>query len=135
MPCDYYYQKAPMEEKYLLYIDILGFSDLVKDTPEQIECIYGVIDSLNVHRHDVFNTIVFSDTILVYNRVDAKTKEDHEYIVWYSIEFAEDLHHRLIGQDIYFRAVLVYGTFTHRKLKNVECFFGNALIDAYNREK
>src|SRR5882672_11004861 len=95
--------------KYLLYIDILGFADLVRRDPHQVEKIYGVLDTLNVHRHKVFRTIVFSDTVLVYNRQDPKPTDTaaHEYIVWYSIEFAEDLHHRLIGQGLYFRAVLV----------------------------
>ena len=126
-----------MPTKYLLYIDILGFSDLVKRDPLQVEKIYGVLDSLNVHRHDVFRTIVFSDTVVVYNRIDPKPNDAkaHEYIVWYSIEFAEDLHHRLTGQGLYFRAVLVSGEFQHYALENIDCFFGEALIDAYAREK
>ena len=56
-------------------------------------------------------------------------------MVWYLIEFAEDLHHRLTGQDIFFRAVLTTGSFTHYNLQNIECFFGEALINAYLREK
>ena len=126
-----------MPIKYLLYIDILGFSDLVKRDPLQVERIYGVLDSLNVHRHDMFRTIVFSDTVLVYNRTDPKLndKKAHEYIVWYSIEFAEDLHHRLTGQGLFFRAVLVSGEFQHYALENIDCFFGEALIDAHARER
>jgi hypothetical protein len=126
-----------MPNKYLLYIDILGFSDLVQRDPRQVEKIYGVLDSLNVHRHNVFHTIVFSDTVLVYNRVNPKPndRQAHEYLVWYSIEFAEDLHHRLTGQDVYFRAVLVRGKFQHYALSHIDCFFGKALIDAHVREK
>ena len=95
-----------MAKKYLLYVDILGFGSIVKNDPEKVERIYGILDSLNAHKHDVFKTIVFSDTVLVYSD-DTPTDrpEDHEYLVWYSIEFAEDLHHRLTGQDVYFRAV------------------------------
>jgi len=123
--------------KYLLYIDILGFSDLVKTDPLQVERIYGVLDSLNVHRHHAFRTIVFSDTVLVYNCSDPKPsdKKEHEYLVWYSIEFAEDLHHRLTGQGLYFRAVLVSGEFQHYALENIDCFFGKALIEAHARER
>ena len=126
-----------MPHKYLLYIDILGFSDLVQRDPHHAARIYGVLDSLNVHRHDVFRTIIFSDTVLVYNRLNPKPNDTaaHEYLVWYPIEFAEDLHHRLTGQDLYFRAVLVSGEFQHYALDNVDCFFGKALIDAYVREK
>ena len=126
-----------MPTKYLLYIDILGFADLVKRDPLQVEKIYGVLDSLNVHRDRIFRTIVFSDTVVVYNYIDPKPGDakTHESIVWYSIEFAEDLHHRLTGQGLYFRAVLVSGEFQHYALENIDCFFGAALIDAYAREK
>ena len=54
------------------------------------------------------------------------------YYVWYLIEFAEDLQHRLTGQDVYFRAVLTTGDFSHYPLENIECFFGEALIRAYS---
>jgi hypothetical protein len=121
--------------KYLLYIDLLGFTGLVRRDPARVEKIYSVLNSLNVHSHAVFRTIVFSDTILAYNHEEPTTPDMHGYVVWYSIEFAEDLHDRLTGQDIYFRAVLLRGEFRHYRLKNVECFFGNALVDAYLREK
>ena len=85
----------------------------------------------------MFRTIVFSDTVLVYNRIDPdpSNEKEHESIVWYLIEFAEDLHHRLTGQRLYFRAVLISGKFQHYALKNIDCFFGEALIEAYSREK
>ncbi len=102
---------------------------------QKVERIYGVLNSLNVHRHDVFRTIVFSDTVLVYNHEDPIKESDHDYIVWYSIEFAEDLHHRLTGQDVYFRAVLTRGEFKHQKMENLEAFYGKALISAYLKEK
>jgi hypothetical protein len=121
--------------KYLLYLDILGFRELAKRDIRKVHRLYGVIDSLNVHNHYFFKTIVFSDTILVYNSGEPKSVEDHDYTVWYAIEFAEDLHHRLTGLDIYFRGILTYGNFNHYSLKNIECFFGQTLIDAYEREK
>lgn len=97
--------------------------------------LYAILDSLNVHRHETFKTIVFSDTVLVYNPKLATSDEDRSYLVWYLIEFAEDLHHRLTGQKIYFRAVVTTGNFSHYPLKNIECFFGEALVSAYLREK
>jgi hypothetical protein len=123
-----------MQEKFLLYIDILGFSDLVK-SEKQTKGLYTIIDSLNVHSHDVFQTIVFSDTILVYNKEPHLDEDTAKYIVWYAIEFAEDLHFRLIGKDLYFRAMLTYGEFEHYHLEHTECFFGQALVNAYKSEK
>jgi len=123
-----------MDKRYLLYIDILGFSELIK-SEERTRYLYKKIDSLNAHKHSVFQTIVFSDTILVYNKKPAQNKKEAEYIVWYATEFAEDLHFRLVGENIYFRAMLTFGEFDHYHLENTECFFGQALVDAYNSEK
>jgi len=128
-------KKDPTAEKFLLYIDILGFTEMAIKEPRKVERIFATIDSLNVHQHGAFKTIVFSDTILVYNNQPAVTDEEKNYLVWYLIEFAEDLDHRLTGQDVYFRAIITSGKFKHYQLENVECFFGQALINAYLQEK
>lgn len=124
-----------MSDRFLLYIDILGFAEMTRKEPRKVARTYAILDSLNVHRHEAFKTIVFSDTVLVYNPELAKTNEDSNYYVWYLIEFAEDLHHRLTGQDVYFRAVLTSGGFSHYALKHIDCFYGEALIAAHVREK
>lgn len=124
-----------MTDKYLLYIDFLGFADLVKNHPDEIEKLYKIIDSLNVHKHNAFKTIIFSDTILVYNILDPKTKFEHGYLVMYACEFVNDLLYRLTDKDRYFRAILTYGNFKHYNLTNVECFYGQSLVDSYNKEK
>lgn len=124
-----------MSNRYLLYIDLLGFADMTVRDPRKVARLYSIVDSLNSHRHDTFRTIVFSDTILVYNHKDPKNDEDRDYLVWYLIEFAEDLHHRLTGQDIYFRGIVCSGDFEHYNLKNIECFYGGALVNAYLSEK
>lgn len=126
-----------MEEnsRFLLYIDILGFTEMTKSQPRKVARVYSILDELNVHRHNSFKTIVFSDTILVYNPTLAISDEERKYLVWFLIEFAEDLHHRLTGQDIYFRAILTTGSFNHYSLKNIDCFYGDALINAYTSEK
>jgi hypothetical protein len=124
-----------MSQKYLLYIDILGFSDLVKNNPSEIEVLYEIINSLNVHKHDAFQTIVFSDTILVYNKIDPTSIEDHRYLVMYAIEFVQDLMYRLSTRERYFRALLTYGEFKHYTLSNIECYYGSALVNCYYKEK
>jgi len=121
--------------KFLLYIDILGFKEMTLSEPRKVARVYSILDTLNAHRQTRFSTIVFSDTILVYNKEDAASDNERRDYVWQLTEFAEDLHHRLTGQDIFFRAVLVQGDFNHYQLKNVECFFGGALITAYVAEK
>lgn len=124
-----------MKEKYFLYIDILGFADLVEQDPSEIEEIYEIIDSLNVHSHDAFKTIVFSDTILVYNKEDVSSKQDHEYVVMYACEFVKELMYRFGNKNRHFRAILTYDNFKHYNLKNVECYYGDALVNCYYKEK
>jgi len=124
-----------MNAKYLLYIDILGFAAIAGSDSERVMRLYSIIDSLNVHRHDGFRTIVFSDTILVYNDFTPRDEHEHEYAVMFQCEFAQDLLVRLVGQDVYFRALLDYGEFSHDRLTNIESFFGPALVRSYQREK
>jgi len=124
-----------MENRYLLYIDILGFSDLVEKGEKRIDDLYEVIASLNVHRHHAFKTIIFSDTILVYNLDGGEFQEDKYYLVMFLCEFAQDLQYRLTERGVFFRAVIVRGSFKHYELNSVPCFFGKALIDAYRSEK
>jgi hypothetical protein len=121
--------------KYFLYIDILGFSQLVATSPKKVDDLYEAVASLNAHTHDAFEAIVFSDTILIYNTVDSVQTKDDEYLVMYLCEFAKDLQYRLAGRDIAFRAILTYGPFVHYTLNNLPCFYGQALIDTYNSEK
>ena len=121
--------------RFLLYIDILGFKDMTLTEPRKVARIYSILDRFNVFKHPNFKTIVFSDTILTYNPIEVHTDPDREYMVWYLTEFAEDIHHRLVGQDVWFRAVSVAGDFNHYRLNNVECFFSASLITAYLAEK
>lgn len=123
-----------MRQQYLLYIDILGFTELVA-TPAAVDDLYRRIASLFAHRHPDFATIVFSDTVLVHCPADLTNDRDREYVVMFLCEFAGDLLSRLISRDVAFRAVITYGGFEHYVLNNVPCFFGPALINAYHAEK
>jgi hypothetical protein len=123
------------KERFLLYIDILNFTNLVGQKGK-VEELYEIINRLNVHRHDVFTTIIFSDTILVYNKSNARGLEDVRYMVMFLCEFAQGLFYRLIGRDIHFRAYITCADFAHYALENIkDVFYGEALIEAYRAEK
>lgn len=124
-----------MADTYLLYIDILGFSEIVAEGRDDVDAVYRALDSIRVHNHHAFRATAFSDTILVWNTVDPRTDDDHEYFVMYACEFAQDLLYRTAGKGIYFRAVLRHGEFACTRLENIECYYGQALIDAYQDEK
>ncbi|MFT0474322.1 hypothetical protein ACMSI6_10330 [Pseudomonas antarctica] len=124
-----------MSDRFLLYIDILGFSNMVRDEPRKVVRVYEILDTLNVHNRSDFKVIVFSDTILIYNSQPASATTESKFCVQTLVDCAEDLHHRLVGQDIFFRGVIVKGDFEHYKRSHVERFFGGALITAYHAEK
>lgn len=121
--------------KYLLYIDILGFRDLVKTNPEKVEQIFDVLNSLVLHHHHSFNKIVFSDTVLVYNNFDIHNNDEHIYSIMYLIEFCQNLMSFCAGKNIFFRAFIDYGTFIHHKMDNLEKYYGETLINCYDAEK
>lgn len=123
-----------MDEKLLLYLDILGFSDLVPK-PSEVEELYAIVDKLNVFSHKPqFECIVFSDTMLVYNSATLRNKQDRFRAIMWMCEFAQDLFYRLIGRDLHFRALLTKGRFQHSQLDNIQSFFGEALVAAYRYE-
>jgi len=124
-----------MKNKFLLYIDILGFSELVEQSPQKIDDLYEVIASLNAHDHEAFKCVIFSDTILVYNVNGGEYDRDIKYLIMYLCEFARDLLHRLTNRGILFRAVITNGYFRHYQLNEVPCFYGTALVKAYLAEK
>ncbi len=119
-------------QRAFLYIDILGFENLVRTKPAKVDKIFNVFDSLRVHRHHALKTIVFSDTILVFNKDDSWPLH---YYCTYLIEYVQDLFYRLCSINVYCKAILTHGEFNYSKLKNIEGYYGLTLIDAYNDEK
>ena len=124
-----------VKDRFLLYIDFLGFSEMVNKSPARVRELFNIINQLNVHYHDAFRTIVFSDTILVYNSEYAISSEDENYYVMFLIEFVEDLFYRIANKNFFFRAFIVKGEFEFNELKNFQQYFGKALLKAYNSEK
>ena len=124
-----------MNDHYLLYIDVLGFADLVEKQPERVEDLFQIVASLNVHDHPSFSAVVFSDTILVHNILPPSSDHDREYFVMFQCEFFQDLLQRLAGRDISLRAVLTYGPFEHYLLNGIHYFYGTALNRAYHADK
>ena len=123
-------------DRYFLYIDILGFADLVVTAPERVKDLYEVVSTLNVHRHGALGTIVFSDTILVYPKMERNAgRQTDAYFVMYLCECAQNLLYRLANRDIWFRAILTQGKFTHYLLNDIPCYYGPALVDAYLADK
>ena len=90
-----------MRETLFLYIDILGFSEIVNDDA-LADRLFKIIDNARIHRDANFRAIVFSDTIIAYN-IHSNIGAGHKATeLMYLIEFAQDLFLRLIGSGIFF---------------------------------
>ena len=118
-------------ERDFLYIDILGFRNMVKEHSPKIPQIFDIFNGLNVHNHYAFRTIVFSDTIIVYNE---NNDMPNHYYVTYLIEFAQQLFYRLLSIGVYYRGFITYGDFEFHELSNIQAYWGNALIETYSDE-
>lgn len=123
-------------DKYLLYIDILGFRQLVETGQDaKIREILKQVAKIHAHNDNYYNVIMFSDTILIYNNFTCTSMEMVRSAVSWLCEFSADLFKRLISIDVHFRAVLKKGPFNHEIISGKEFFFGKALIDCYDVEK
>lgn len=131
----YFVRGLSLSKHLFLYLDILGFTEFLEN-PAEVEELYGIIDRLNVFRHDSFECIVFSDTILIYDNHPVSLDVGHmrRSVMWLC-EFAQDLLYRLISTDRHFRALLTIGDFKSSQLKNIQYFYGKALVDTYLYEK
>jgi hypothetical protein len=119
-------------KRTFLYIDILGFENLVRTNPSKVDRIFEIFDSLKVYKHFALQTVVFSDTILVFNKDESHTTD---YYCTYLVEYAQELFYRLSSINVYFKGILTFGEFNFSQLNNIQAYYGLALIDTYNDEK
>ena len=113
-------------------MDILGFSDMLNNKSPKIPKIFEMIDSLSSFGHFAFTTISFSDTVLVFNK---DNDSPPHYYVTYLIEFAQQLFYKLLSIGVYYKGIITCGEFEYHELTNINSYWGNALIEAYNDEK
>lgn len=123
--------------RYLLFLDILGFSDLVKDkNPDEI---YAIIDdalksfSRWEQLNKLFKTIYFSDTFVFYQ--EPKGYGDWAFLDIYAI--GGMVLSALLAKGIPARGAISFGQFEVRidSSNNHLVYFGDALIEAYKAEQ
>ncbi len=122
-----------MDNTLFLYLDFLGFRELTKD-PSKVRKLFSVLDECNLHRDSAYRAIVFSDTLLAYNTAPGISRSPQSSELMFLIEFVQDITHRLASSGIFFRALIRYGAFEHKRLKNIDAYFGDALISSYDHE-
>ncbi|PUB12026.1 hypothetical protein [Yoonia sediminilitoris] len=100
-----------MTERFLLYIDLLGFSDIVHSKSDLLPDLFRILDKSNAHKHGDFSVIQFSDTLLVYNVPEVTSEHDRSYVAMYLCEFAQEIQYMLLGRDVYLRGLVTCGQF------------------------
>lgn len=123
--------------RYLLYLDILGFSSLVNE--RSAEDIYTVIDNALQaflrweKRNKQFKTIYFSDTFLFYQ--ETKGYGDWAFLDIFAI--GAMVLSALLSKGIPARGSITFGEFEVRSdsTSRHQVYFGKALIEAYQSEK
>ena len=130
-----------MADRFLLYIDILGFSALVESEPQILPDLFHMLDESNIHKHPDVRVIQFSDTLLAYFEPDANSDYEKNTCVMYLCEFAQEIQYKLLGRDVFLRGFITCGQFEdrgpapNREYKNVRSFWGKALTNAYHIER
>lgn len=119
-------------KRAFLYIDILGFGSLVKTKSEKVDKIFKIFDGLNAFKHHSLQVIIFSDTILLFNKEDNWSKD---YFTTYLIEYAQELFYKLSWINVYFRGIITFGEFNYNELENFQAYYGEALIETYKDEE
>lgn len=126
-----------MQGRYLLYIDILGFSALVVE--KSSDEIFKIVDSALApfHRWErlngKFKTIYFSDTFLFYQELNGY--DNKAFLDAYAI--GAMLLSALLAKGIPARGTITFGEFEVKpdSTDRHQLYFGKALIEAYQSEK
>jgi hypothetical protein len=121
--------------RYLLFLDILGFSNLVES--KSTEEIYSVIESgLKAFErweqlNQCFKTIYFSDTFVFYQ--EEKGYGDWAFLDVYAI--GGMVLSALLAANIPARGAISFGQFEVSLNSGHQVYFGKALIEAYKAEQ
>jgi hypothetical protein len=124
-------------DRYLLFIDVLGFSELVQT--QSAESVYAVVDeALRAfgrweELNQQFRTIYFSDTFIFYQ--ESEGFGDWAFLDVYAI--GAMVLSALLAKGIPARGAITFGEFVVRQDSSTkhQVYFGKALIEAYRAEQ
>lgn len=130
-------KQALQDGRYLLFLDILGFSELVESV--DVEDVYATIEeALQAfdrweELNKCFRTIYFSDTFIFYQ--DSKGYGDWAFSDVYAI--AGMILSALLAKGIAARGSITFGPFEVREdsKRKRTVYFGRALVEAYRAEQ
>ncbi|MEI9948261.1 MAG: hypothetical protein WDO74_04605 [Pseudomonadota bacterium] len=122
--------------RFVLVLDILGFKEMLRaQSAEQVclvvEDVLAECDNWTEFEHNDFDTIHFSDTILLHARNEGTYREWYDDLVF----IGSRICNRLLAQGIPVRGAMGFGPFVTKKLGRHLVFLGQALVDAYTAQE
>ena len=139
-------KKLTPKNRLLLYVDILGFREKVKDA-DAAASVYQTIDTClrasakAIENAEGFGTIYFSDTILFYSRDGGFSHERFKKLC----DVATDVFNQLLANHVPISGAITFGPFYIRKKRDSDgqpiegadprLYFGQPLIEAYDAAK
>jgi hypothetical protein len=120
-----------MHDTFLLYVDILGFSNLCMAMDGRVRQIYDEILAMRKHGHKTYSVTIFSDTFLIRNLGQLDPPSEVQFL----IEFFRILQNRLSHLDVFLRAVMTFGSFHEERSDDVFLAYGQAVVLAHRAEK
>jgi len=130
-------QRSAGHGRYLLYLDVLGFSEIVET--RTVEEVYAIIDE-GLQAFDrwqrlngLFRILYFSDTFIFYQ--EPKGYGDWAFLDVYAM--GGMVLSALLAKGIPARGAITFGEFEVREdtTRKHQVYFGRALIEAYRAEQ
>jgi|SRR6478609_436964 len=126
----------PTPGRFVLLLDILGFKQMLREQSAAqvctiVEDILKECDRWASSESVDFDTIHFSDTILIH------TRRDGTYSEWYDdlVFIGSRICIRLLSQGIPVRGSMAFGDFLTKKSGRHLVFLGQALVDTYTAQE
>lgn len=125
----------PTPGRFVLFLDILGFKQMIYSRTAEhictvIEEVLKECDNWTSHDNSDFETIHFSDSIVLYTRQDGTYQEWYDDLLFVGARVCN----RLLEQGIPVRGSMAFGDFLVKKSGQHLVYLGRALVDAHEAQ-
>jgi len=125
----------PTPGRFVLLLDILGFKQMLCARSAQqvcaiVEDVLKECDNWTESDGNDFDTIHFSDTIVLYTRQDGAYKEWYDDLVFVGARVCN----RLLAQGVPVRGSMAFGDFLTKKSGRHLVYLGQAFVEAYEAQ-
>lgn len=120
---------------YLLFVDVLGFSDYCLHDPARATQVIGAVNFVVSEEKDNYNILAVSDSLFVHPDVDPADEMFHRKSIAKLLAFFFRLQDNLLIAQTFVRAVLDYGDYTWFQRSGMEVIYGECVVRAVSTER